>query len=201
MLKEIASSFQNLTPILWVSQIAGLIGLVIIGIAYLFKKKGFLAIGIVSFVFFIIEQACAGLVSNLIVSSTCLVRNICMLIVLLKANKELPKPVLLAFILAMWFGVLLYMGITKTFNAWDNYLPPAIVTMSTITQNNKNEFVVKIGAFFHETGFLVYYLIYHLPFSVLRQAILVVACLVGIFLLLYKTIKVNKQNEEDKKIS
>ena len=195
MIDEIVKTFEGLTPILWVSQISGLIGLLIIGIAYLFKKKAFLAIGIAAFIFFIIEQACAGLVSNLIVSTTCLIRNICMLILLIKKNEELPRKVLFLFIGIMWALVLTYMAITKTFNAWDNYLPPAIVTMSTITQNSKNEFVVKIGALFHEGGFLLYYSIYHLPFSMLRQGILVIACLIGIVILVIKTIKYNKEKE------
>lgn len=195
MIDEIVKTFEGLTPILWVSQISGLIGLLIIGIAYLFKKKAFIAIGIAAFIFFIIEQACAGLVSNLIVSTTCLIRNIFMLILLIKKNEELPRKILFIFIGIMWALVLTYMAITKTFNAWDNYLPPAIVTMSTITQNSKNEFVVKIGALFHEGGFLLYYSIYHLPFSMLRQGILVIACLIGIVILVIKTIKYKKEKE------
>lgn len=196
MWNEFIESFKNLTPILWASQISGIIGLIVIGIAYLFKKKGFLAIGTISFIFFVLEQAFAGLYSNLIVSTTCLVRNIFMLFYLLKKEKELPKYILFGFIGIMWTAILIYMGITKSFNVWDNYLPPAIVTMSTITQNSKNEFVVKIGATLHETGFLIYYLIYNLPFSVMRQAILIVACLIGFGILIYHTIQMKNNQKE-----
>ena len=63
----IVDAFKDLSPILWASQICGLIGLVIIFISYLFKKKKFLMIGTASFIFFILEQAFATLYSNLIV--------------------------------------------------------------------------------------------------------------------------------------
>ncbi len=196
MIDEIIKSFTDLTPMLWVSQIAGLIGLITIGIAYLFDKKRFLLIGTISFVFFIIEQAFALLYSNLIVSSVCFIRNILMVIMLYKYNKELSKYLIIALLVVMWSGVLIYMGISNTFGVWDNYLPPAIVTMSTITQNSKNEYVVKGGSTLHETGFLIYYLVYRLPLSVLRQGILVIAALIGIGILVYKSVK-NKKNIEN----
>lgn len=195
MFKEIFESFQNLTPILWVSQIAGLLGLITIGIAYLFEKKRFLAIATLAFVFFVIEQVCAELYSNLIVSSVCLVRNLVMFILLAKFNKELPKYMVVAFIAIMWIGVILYMAVSHTFDQWDNYLPPAIVTMSGITQNNKNEYVVKVGATLHETGFLVYYLVYMLPVSIFRQVILIVAAIIGLIILINKNVNKKKDDE------
>lgn len=196
MIDEIIKSFTDLTPMLWVSQISGVIGLITLGIAYLFDKKRFLAIGSLSFVFFIIEQAFALLYSNLVVSSVCFIRNILMFIMMVKYKKELSKYIVLALLVVMWSGVLIYMGISNTFNIWDNYLPPAIVTMSTITQNNKNEFVVKGGSAIHETGFFIYYLAYRLPLSILRQGILIIATLVGIGILIYKRVK-NKKNIEN----
>ena len=180
----IIDSFKDLTIPLWISQISGFIGLIIIFISYLFKKKKFLMIATTSFIFFIIEQAFALLYSNLIVSSICFIRNIIMLVYLLKKNKELPRYIVYSLIGVMWIGIIIYMAITNTFNVFDNYLPPLIVTMSTITQNFKNEFVVKIGALFHESGFLVYYLIYHLPLSIFRQIVLVIATLIGLILLI-----------------
>ncbi len=193
----IVDAFKDLSPMLWVSQICGLIGLVIIFISYLFKKKKFLMIGTASFFFFILEQAFATLYSNLIVSSVCLIRNLLMLIFLLKKNKELPKYIVYSLIGVMWLGIIIYMAITNTFTVYDNYLPPLIVTMSTITQNFKNEFVVKIGALLHESGFLVYYLIYRLPFSIFRQAILVIATLIGLIILIVRYIK-DRKNRIDK---
>lgn len=197
MIDAIKSSFENLTPLLWVSQISGLIGLIIIGISYLFKKKKFLLIATGAFIFFILEQAFAHLWSNLIVSSTCFVRNLFMLYFLFRKNKELPRYLLFGFIGIMWVLIISYLAATNSFGLWDNYLPPAIVTMSTITQNNKKELVVKIGALLHEAGFLVYYLIYNLPFSILRQAILVVACLIGLIILIIGFVR-NKQIDVEK---
>lgn len=195
MLEAIKSSFQDLTPILWVSQICGLIGLIIICISYLFKKKTFLIIATFSFIFFILEQVFAYLWSNLIVSSVCFIRNILMVYFLCKKNKELPKYMVFGLIGLMWVLIILYLAYSSSFDKWDNYLPPLIVTMSTITQNNKKELVVKIGALLHESGFLVYYMVYRLPFSILRQGILVFACLVGITILIVNMIKSKNKND------
>ena len=192
-MEEIIRSFTNLTPILWASQIAGFLGLITIGTAYLFDKKKFLAISCLAFVFFILEQVLASLYSNLIVSGICLIRNLLMFIFLFKANKELPIYMLVILVLLMWTGVITYMAISNTFDVWDNYLPPAIVTMSTVTQNNKNDYVVKVGATLHETGFLLYYLVYQLPLSIFRQGVLIIAALVGIGILIYKDIKKRKE--------
>ncbi len=197
MIDEIIKSFTDLTPILWVSQIAGLLGLITIGIAYLFDKKRFLAIATIAFVFFIIEQVLAALYSNLIVSATCLIRNLLMFIMMSKYNKELSKYIVVALIVLMWSGVIIYMAVSNTFGVWDNYLPPAIVTMSTITQNNKNEYVVKVGSTLHESGFLVYYLVYRLPFSIFRQVVLIIAALIGMGILIYKSVKKNKAQNID----
>lgn len=111
---------------------------------------------------------------------------------LCKKDKELPKYLVFTLIGVMWALIILYLAYSNTFGQWDNYLPPAIVTMSTITQNNKREVVVKIGALFHESGFLVYYLVYRLPFSVLRQGILVFACLIGLTFLIINMVKSKK---------
>ena len=198
----IFDSFNNLTPLGWASQICGLIGLVIIFISYLFKKKKFMIIATISFVFFILEQSFAFLYSNLIVSSICFIRNILMVIFLLRFNKELPRSVVYSLIGLMWILVIIYMAITNEFNVFDNYLPPLIVTMSTITQNFKNEFVVKIGALLHESGFLIYYLIknsvnHDLPLSIFRQVCLVVATLIGLVIIIihYKN-RTNRSEEE-----
>ena len=190
---EFIESFKNLTPILWVSQIAGLIGLLIVGVAYLFEKRRFLAISTIAVLFFIVEQSCALLYSNLIVTTSCLIRNILMYVFLVKSNKEVPLYILGLLLVLMWAGIITYLAISQTFDQWDNYLPPAIVTMSTFTQNNKNEYVVKIGSAAHETGFLIYYIIYMLPVSILREAILIIAALVGLALIIVKNIKKKKE--------
>ncbi len=176
-------SFNDLTLELWISQISGLIGLIIIGLSYLFPKKKYLLFATISFIFFILEAVFAGLYANLIGTSTCLIRNFLMTFFLLKRNKELPMPIVLSLLGIMWIIIIAYMALSKTFNVFDNYLPPFLITISTFTQNSTNEYVVKIGAFFHEIGFLIYYSIYKLPLSILRQVILVVSALIGIVLI------------------
>ena len=80
---------------------------------------------------------------------------------------------------------------------WSNYLPALIVTMSTITQNFKNEYVVKVGSIFHEGGFLVYFLIQQLPFSIFRQITLVIATTIGLCLIIYRNYKEKKSLVEE----
>ena len=48
---------------------------------------------------------------------------------------------------------------------------------------------MKIGALLHEGGFLAYYFVYHLPLSILRQIILVIACFIGLVLIIVQMIK------------
>ena len=75
------------------------------------------------------------------------------------------------------------MWLTSSFDVFDYYLPPFISTFSSFTQNSKKFYIVKLGATIHETGFLIYYIIYQLPFSILRQAILVVSALVSLIII------------------
>lgn len=177
---------NNLSNQLWISQISGLIGLIIIGISYLFPKKKYLLFASLSFIFFILETVFAKLYANLIVTSVCLIRNLLMTYYLFRKNKEVPMYIVISLLVIMWIGEVAYMRLSNTFNVFDNYLPPLLVTMSTFTQNSKNEYVVKMGAALHETGFLIYYSIYKLPLSIFRQIILVFATFIGIILLKIK---------------
>ena len=120
---------------------------------------------------------------------------------MLKKNKELPKKILFSLLLIMWISEIIYMAISKTFFVLDNYLPPVIVTMSTFTQNSKNEYIVKIGVTLHETGFLIYYLIYKLPISIFRQVVLVVSSLIGIIIFYKKTKQKNEEKNSCDKIA
>ena len=192
MWQSIISSFENLTPLLWVSQICGIIGFILICISYQFDRKRFLLISSFSFVFFALESGCALLYANLIVSSICLIRNILMFIFFVYKKEELPKYMLFILLGVMWIGEFILMGITRTFNIFDYCLPPLISTFSTFTQNSKKYYIVKIGATIHETGFLIYYIIYQLPFSILRQAILVISALVSLVVIFIKYVKNRK---------
>lgn len=196
MIEEIINSFKNLDTYLWISQICGFIGFIIISIAYLFGKKKFLIIATISFVFFILEQSFALLYANLIVTGICFIRNIFMVIMIIRKNKPLPFIVLLGFVLLIWIFEIIYMSISNTFNVIDNYLPPLIVTMSSFTQNSKNEYVVKCGGIVHEGGFLAYYAIYKLPLSIFREIVLVLFGFVGLFFLIYNRRKIKNKNLE-----
>ena len=194
MWQSIISSFENLTPLLWVSQICGIIGFILICISYQFDRKRFLLISSFSLFFFALESGCALLFANLIVSSMCLIRNILMFIYFVYKKEELPKYMLFILLGVMWIGEFILMGITKTFNVFDYYLPPLISTFSTFTQNSKKYYIVKIGATIHETGFLIYYFIYQLPFSILRQAILVLSALISLVVIGIRCFRNKKVN-------
>jgi len=190
--QEIAQTFSDLTGILWASQIFGLIGFAITTFANTLSKKKFLLLGAIASVFFILEQVLASLYSNAIVSLICLIRNMIMFILLVKKNKETPFYILVILLGITWAFEFTYMGITNTLGNWLNYLPPAIITIATFGQNSKNEFVVKGFTIFHSSGFFVYYLINRLPFSILREIVLITACLVGLILLIYNNRKNSK---------
>lgn len=193
MWEQIAGSFSGLTPLGWASQICGLIGLVFLGISYLCKKKTFLLIASFAFVFFILEQVFVYLWGGLIVTCVCFARNLLMLFFLWKKNKELSKQLVYGLLVLMWVLLIVYMAITHEFGVWTNYVPAAVVTLSTFTQNSKNELIVKGGATIHETGFLIFYLnIPNMPISVMRQILLVVAGLIGLTLVIIRLIKNNK---------
>jgi len=192
----IVSSFQNLTPMLWAGQILGLIGFILSIFSYLVKKKNFLILISLAFVFIILDQAFAGLWAGMIVTITGITRNLIMLYFLIKYDKEAPTYIMYITLGAMIIAEGVYMGLTDSFGKWDNYLLPGLVIATTFTQNCRNEYVVKIGSTLYEAGALVYYIIYQLPFSIFREVCLVIACLVGIVLL---AIKQHKEKSEVKK--
>lgn len=194
MWQSIISSFENLTPLLWVSQICGIVGFILICISYQFDRKRFLLISSFSLFFFALESGCALLFANLIASSVCLIRNILMFFYFVYKKEELPKYMLFILLGVMWISEFILMGITRTFNVFDYYLPPLISTFSTFTQNSKKYYIVKIGATIHETGFLIYYIIYQLPFSILRQAILVISALVSLVVIGIRCFRNKKVN-------
>jgi hypothetical protein len=189
MWKFILESFENLSPLAFAGQILGIIGLIIIGIAYLFKKKTFLLLCTISFIFFILESAFALKHAVTIVSITCFIRNILMFIFLYKWDKQLPKWIVYSLLGAMIIALAIYLGISKEYGVWQHYLPACLVIMSTFTQNSKNEYIVKIGATLHETGFLVWNIVEKLPFAIFREVILIIACIIGFVLLIVKDSK------------
>jgi hypothetical protein len=197
MWKFILESFENLSPLAFAGQILGIIGLIIIGIAYLFKKKTFLLLCTISFIFFILEGAFALKIAGTIVAITCFIRNILMCIFLYKWDKQLPRWIVYSLLGVMIIALAIYLVISKEYGVWQHYLPACLVIMSTFTQNSKNEYIVKIGATLHETGFLVWNIVEKLPFAIFREVILVTACFIGIILLIIKDVKNKKELEQN----
>ncbi len=198
MLEKILDSFRDLTPILWVSQIAGLIGLILVCISYQFDKKKYLAISVIAFSFFVIEQVCAVLVVNVIVTIAGLLRNLLIALYIKRKNeKTVPQRQLWCLVGIMWVAVFAAMGIMtlatnkNEFADWTNYLPLVLVSIFSILINNKNYYLCKLGAFIQEGGFLVYYAIFRLPVSALRQAILTTSVIVSVIIMIVKDIKKN----------
>lgn len=195
MIAQFIQSFKELTPILWTSQICGLVGLVIIFISYQFKKKTYFILASISMVFFFLEQAFAGLFSNTIVTTTALIRNVLIGIYVCKGKEKAPDYFIYILLSLMWVVEISVFAITGTLNVWDNYLPPVMVTMATFTSNSKNYYVLKGGMLIHEIGFLIYYAFYNLPFSMIRQAVLSISIIVSIIVMIIRDIRKRQSAE------
>jgi len=195
MINEIIIMFQNLTPILWVSQICGLIGFLIIGISYQLNRKNFLLFCSISCFFFVLEQIFAGLYENAITSALSGIRNIIILLYLVKKNRQMPNIFTHVFVLIS-FVFALVSFIRKGYKAEliiECFLPFVIYAIGTYSVNLKNYLLLKVGMFFNEGGYLIYYIIYHLPFSILRQVVLTSSVLISIIVYLIKLYKSKKE--------
>ena len=135
-----------------------------------------------------------------LVSIWFIVSGIITLVISLFTNNIIIQIAVFILLGVMWLGELILMGLTSSFDVFDYYLPPFISTFSSFTQNSKKYYIVKLGATIHETGFLIYYIIYQLPFSILRQAILVISALVSLVIIgvnYYKHKKIDIQEVEN----
>jgi len=200
LINEIVNSFKDLTPLLWVSQIAGLIGLILVCISYQFDKKKYLAISVIAFSFFVIEQVFAVLVVNVVVTVAGLLRNLLIgLYLKRRQEKTVPQWQVWSLVGMMWVAVFIAMGIMtlvtdkNEFANWTNYLPLVLVSAFSVLINNKNYYLCKLGAFIQEGGFFLYYTIFRLPVSAMRQAILTISVIVSVVLMIIKDIKRNKE--------
>ena len=195
MIQEFLDSFNNLTPILWASQICGLVGLVFIFVSYQFKKKTYFILASISMLFFFLEQALAGLFANTIVTTGALIRNVVLAIYVCKGKEKSPDWFIYILIGLVWISEFILFIINNSIGVWDNYLPPILWSIATITSNNKNYYVLKLGMLVHEIGFLVYYAIYGLPFSVMRQAILAASIIVSLIVMIIRKISQKKKEQ------
>ena len=193
MIQAFLDSFKDLTPILWASQICGLVGLVFIFISYQFKKKTYFILASISMLFFFLEQALAGLFANTIVTTGALIRNVVLAIYVCNGKEKSPDYFIYILIGLVWISEFILFITNGTIGIWDNYLPPILWTIATVTSNHKNYYVLKLGMLVHEIGFLVYYAIYALPFSVMRQAILAASIIVSIIVMLISKFKKSRE--------
>ena len=189
MIDAILSSFRDLTPILWVSQICGLVGLAFIFISYQFKKSTYFVLASISMVFFFLEQAFAGLFANTVVTTGALIRNIVLAFYVLHGKEKAPDFFIYILIGLVWLTEIILFLCNGQIGVWDNYLPPILWSIATITSNSINYYILKLGILVHEIGFLTYYAIYALPFSVIRQAILALSIIVSLIVMIIKAIK------------
>lgn len=197
MIEEIKSVFDGLTPILWASQICGIIGFIIIVISYQFDRKKFLLISGFAYIFFVLEQILAGLYSNMIVSVLGFIRNMLIIFFLIKKQKEMPNYFIYILLAITWIIEIIFFAIDgAALRNFENYLPPLLVTIYTLVANNKNYYILKAGAFVQEAGFMAYYLLNGLPFSFLRQLILVISIMVSVIIMLIKSKKEKQKNND-----
>jgi len=195
MINEIIIMFQNLTPILWASQICGIIGFIIISISYQLDRKRFLILCAISCFFFVLEQILAGLYENSVTSFLSGVRNLLLLYYLVKKNGQMPNIFSHIFVLiSLTFATVSF--IKKGHSAdliVECFLPFFIYAVGTYSINLKSYLALKIGMVINEGGYLIYYTIYRLPFSILRQIILTSSVLISVIVYLIKIYKSKKE--------
>lgn len=194
MFDEFIEFFTQPSPILWVSQICGILGFLIITVSYQFQKGKFLVVSGISYLFFLAESGFAGLYANFIVSLFSFVRNLVMIFFFFRKKKEMPLWVTLLLLATLWASELTFFAFHPEIGGrWENYLPLLLNTAYTLSAIHHNYYVLKGGAFVHETGYLVFFAVNGLPFSSLRQLILVLSILVSVVRMWRKQRKQNKE--------
>ena len=182
MIELIKEQFMNLNTLEWISQICGIIGFILYLISTQLSRKKFLYISLVFFVFFMLEQVLAGLYGGIITNVTSFTRSI-ILLIYLKNNKEIMPSFINYILIAITWIVetLLYIFIPNSFaNIFNCYIPIVLCTVFALTQNKKSFIVQKIGILINEVGFFIYFLVNNLPFSYLRELILITSILISI---------------------
>lgn len=196
MFDSIISSFQNLTPLLWASQICSIFGLIFLAISYQFKREKFYLIAGIASIFYMGENAFAGLYATAIVCAISFFKFILTYIWVKKGQDKLPDSWVYISLIIMALVIVVYMAITKTFNNWENYVPLVLTVIYSIMMNNKNYYIVKGGALVNEAGFLIFYIIEGLPVSIIREIILNTALIISVIKQIIKDNK-NKNTTND----
>lgn len=161
------------------AQICGLVGLVIILAAFQMKKRRLIVFQLIGYVFCLAEALFVGGWIGAVVTLCAMVRNVLMIIYRSRYDRELPGWITAMVVAAMWLGSLPFY-IAGVAGAWYDYFPPALVSLSTVCAVNKNFYVLKAGAFVHETGFIVYHASVGAYIGIIRQIILAVGIAVSV---------------------
>ena len=197
-INDLIQSFQNLDAIGWIGQMAGIAAFVTLTIFYQFERRKFLLLSIISYIFFLIESSCALISPNVVNNIMAIVRNVIMIYFLDKYNSQMPNKYLVIMLSSIWIIDITALIITKRYDNWVNYIAPLSITVLSISYNFKSYYITKIGSFVMEFGMLIIYLVYMLPFSIIRQIILVLSVIISTIIMLIKDIK--KKRNKDKEL-
>lgn len=159
------------------AQICGLIGLVIILVSYQQKKLTFLWVQLIGYVFCLAESALCFGWTNVVITFTAMMRNVLMLLFLVKRGKELPLAFTLLLLAAMWGGCVPFF---VTAFRWYDLLPPTLITLSTLCAISSNYYVLKAGALTQEYCFIAYQASIGAYIGVVRQVVLGTGVLISI---------------------
>lgn len=180
------------TNVNWVAQLLDLIGFAFILVAYQQKKEKLLLISMIAYAMFTAEAVVLliggeNTVANIIISFVSIVRNVLMIIVMRKYNKELPT----------WVAIVLLVITAGAnipfFKEWFSYLPIIFFSIYTISAIQKNFYILKVGAALLEGSFVVYNFVTGAYFGAVREAILVVSIIVSIILMIQKDKKAKNE--------
>lgn len=161
------------TSMNWLAQLFDIIGFIIIAVAYQQKKKAFLIVSVVSYVFFVLEALSILLIdgintyANIIVTGFGIIRNLIMIIYAVKKDKEMPVWIALVILAGTW-GLNIFF-----FGEWYTYIPCVAVTIYTLSAIQKNYYLLKVGAMINESAYIVYNLAVGGYAGVIREIILV----------------------------
>lgn len=162
------------------AQIAGAAGMIVLVWAYQLKKKGFLAVSSAAMALFLAEScllyADADTFTGFVLNAAAIVRNLLMLLCLVRFRRELPVWATLCLLAAVWAACAFRL------NAWYTWLPPVLQTVFTLCSVSKNYYCLKAGALALEGGNLFYNASVGAYVGVLRQVILVAGVVAGLVL-------------------
>jgi len=191
-MEQIVEMFRNLTPVLWIGQIFGFVGLISYCLSVLLNKKGYFIVSAISYFCYAIEQSVSGLEASALTQIIGLSRSMIFLFFFMDKEKTTPKYIVYILLVSLWGVSLSMMFANGTYTDILNYLPLALVTMDTFAANAKNYYVLKVVLFIHQICYIFYYTYYQLPISIMCQWILTSSIGISIVLSIIKDVRAKK---------